>query len=425
MISTFFFILFLLLLIIKVPIAFAMLGSSLFYVVARGESLMMITQRMLAAPLSFPLLAVAFFLLAGNMMNRGGITEKLFAFCKVIVGWIPGGMGHANVVASIIFAGMSGAAVADAGGLGLVELKAMKDAGYDDDFSLAVTASSSVIGPIIPPSIPAVLFGVVSGVSVGRLFVGGVVPGLLIGAALSIMVYVYAKRKGYKPDPKPTLGEVWRALRLAIFPLLTPVVIIGGMMAGIFTPTEAAAAAVFYATVLGLITRELKPSDIPGILLETVQSTVVILFIAGCANIFGYIVTTMQIGPITARWFITNISSPHLTLILIFILLMFMGCFMDAAASIMILVPVLLPITNSMGIDPVHFGLIFILTLMIGLVTPPVGMVLYVLANISGVSFTRIAKATVPYVIVMCGIVMILIMVPSLVTFLPNLAFNR
>jgi tripartite ATP-independent transporter DctM subunit len=341
-----------------------------------------------------------------------------------MVGWIPGGLGHTNVFASIIFAGMSGAAVADAGGLGLVELKAMKDGGYDDDFSLAVTAASSIIGPIIPPSIPAVLFGVVSGVSVGRLFVAGIIPGLLIGLTEALMVYFYAKRRNYPCDPKPTVKQIAYSCKTAVFPLLTPVIIIGGMMMGVFTPTEAAAVAVLYATVLGLVSRELRAAEIPGILLETARSTIVILFIAGCANIFGYIITTMQIGPITAAWFTANIHSTYLTMFLIFLLLMVMGCFMDSAAAIFILVPVLLPVVKAVGIDPVYFGLVFILTLMLGLITPPVGMVLYVLSNVSGVPFTRIAKATVPYVLVLCVLVLIFIFVPSIVTFLPNLVFG-
>jgi tripartite ATP-independent transporter DctM subunit len=419
-----FFSVFFLLMVLKVPIAFCMIGSSILYLFMADESLMVVTQRMLAAPLNFTLLAVPFFMLAGNVMNQGGVTDKIFGFAHAMVGWVPGGLGQVNILNSIVFSGMSGAAVADIGAMGQMEYKSMTDAGFDPDFSLAITASSSLIGPITPPSVPAVLFGAVSGVSVGRLFLGGLIPGLLVGVVEGIIVYIYAKRRHYPQDPVPTLKVFWDSFRGAILPLLTPVIVIGGLMTGVFTPTEAAAVAVLYAVILGVITRELKPKAIPKVLLETVESVIVIIFICGAANVFGYIITTMQVGPIFAKWFTAHVHSQHAAMFFILLLVLFIGTFMDAPVGIYVLVPVLQPVVQKLGIDMVYFGVFFIMALMVGLVTPPVGMVLYVLSNISGVPFTRIARATLPFIGGLVAFLILLIFVPQIITLLPNLVFG-
>lgn len=257
---------FALLLVLGVPIGFCLFGSSIAYMIANDIPMEMAAQRLGAGPDSFPLLAIAFFVLAGSIMNSAGITSKLFSFAEHIVGHITGGLGHANILASIIFSGMSGSAVADTGGLGAIELKAMRDAGYDEDFSIAITGASSIIGPIIPPSIPAVIFGVTSGVSVGKLFAGGFIPGLIMGGALSVMVYIACKKKNYPKRKRATLRELGVSFKESFFPLLTPVIIMGGIIGGIFTPTEAAIIAVFYALALGFAYRAIKVSDIPGFL---------------------------------------------------------------------------------------------------------------------------------------------------------------
>ncbi|MGI6030759.1 MAG: TRAP transporter large permease [Eubacteriales bacterium] len=419
-----FFLSFFIFMIIKIPIGFAMLCSSCLYMLANQESMMIMVQRVLAAPNSFTMLAVGFFILTGNLMNTGGITSRIFDFAQKLVGHLTGGIGHAIVVASIIFSGMSGSAVAEAGGLGLIELKAMKDNGYDEDFSLALTASSSIIGPIIPPSVPAVIFGVASGVSIGRLFLGGVVPGLLMGLTLSIMVYLFAKKHKYPRPPRPALSEMWKSFCNAFLPLMTPIIIIGGMMFSIFTPTEASVVAVVYALILGLLSRELTFSDIPDILAESIEATVSILFMVGCSNIFGWVIATTQMAQALASWFSTYISSPIVALLLINLFLVILGCFMETLSALVILVPILMPIITPLNIDPVHFGIVVILNLMIGLMTPPVGMVLYVLSNISGVPFERIGKACIPFIGVMFLLLLVITLCPPLSTALPNLFFN-
>jgi tripartite ATP-independent transporter DctM subunit len=373
---------------------------------------------------SFPLMAVPFFILAGAIMNSGGITERLFSFANRVVGHITGGLGHANILASIIFSGMSGTAIADAGGLGAVELKAMKDAGYDEDFSLAVTGGSSIIGPIIPPSVPAVVFGVIAGVSIGRLFIAGVVPGLIMGLAMGILVYFQSKNKNYPKQKRATLKELWASLKESFFPLLTPVVIIGGILVGIFTPTEAAIIAVIYSLILGIAYREITLKDMPRFLRETANTTIAVMFIVAAASVFGWILASEQIPQKLSQFFITAFPNKYVALLVINIFLLIAGTFMETIAALTILTPVLMPVILNLGIDPVHFGIIMILNLMIGLLTPPVGMVLYVLSGVSSVPFEKISRAVMPYLIVLIITLLIFTYVPQLVLFLPNLIFG-
>lgn len=414
---------FLVLLLLGVPVGFSLFGSSTVYMIVNDIPLEMAAQRLGAGPDSFPLLAIAFFVLAGSIMNSSGITTRIFDFANHIVGHITGGLGHANVLASIIFSGMSGSAVADTGGLGAIELQAMKDAGFDEDFSLAVTGASSIIGPIIPPSIPAVIFGVASGVSIGKLFAGGLIPGLIMGAALSTMIYFVSKKKKYPKRNRATAREIFIAFRRAFFPLLTPFIIMGGIIGGIFTPTEAAIIAVFYALVLGFAYKSIKVNDLPRFLRETLNTTIGILFIIASANLFGWIMTTSQIPQRLAAAFLSVVSNKYLALFILNIFLFFVGCFLETSAAQIILVPMLIPMVIKLGIDPVHFGIIMILNLMIGLMTPPVGLVLYVLSSISKVPFERIAKTILPYVGVLTLVLLLITYVPAIVMFLPNLLF--
>jgi tripartite ATP-independent transporter DctM subunit len=415
---------FIVLLIIGVPVGFSLFASSVMYIAANGLPFEMAAQRLVAGPDSFPLLAIAFFVLAGNIMNSAGITRRIFDFADCIVGHFTGGLGHANILASIIFSGMSGSAVADAGGLGQIEMEAMKKAGYDDDFSLAITGASSIIGPIIPPSIPAVIFGVISGVSVGKLFAGGIIPGLLMGLSLSVMVYFYCKKRGYERRKRASLRELLTTFQKAFFPLLTPLIIIGGIVFGFFTPTEAAIIAVFYAVLLGLIYKAIKLQDLPRFLRETLITTIGILFIISSANMFGWLLTISQVPQNLAVSFMSVISNKYVALIVLNLFLLLVGMFLETSAAQIILVPILVPMVIKLGIDPVHFGILMILNLMIGLMTPPVGLVLYVLASIAKVPVMKIAKLIMPYILVLFVVLLVVTFVPNLVMFLPNLLFK-
>jgi tripartite ATP-independent transporter DctM subunit len=417
--------LFVALLVLRVPVGFALLGSSVAYFVVHGIPLQMAAQRLAIGVDSFPLLAVPFFIMAGSAMNSVGITRRLFDFADHLVGHFTGGLGHANILASVIFSGMSGAAIADAGGLGQIELQAMKEAGYDDDFSLAITGASSIIGPIIPPSVPAVIFAVTAGVSTGRLFAGGVVPGLLMALALSTKVYFTCKRRNYPRRTRATLRELVSATKTAFLGLMAPVIIIGGILVGVFTPTEAAIVAVFYSILMGFYYRSMTLADLPRLIRETLGITVAVFFIVASAALFGLILTISQVPQQLAVSFTQAVPNKHLALLMINCFLLLVGCFMEPTAALMILVPILMPITRSYGIDPIHFGIIMILNLMIGLLTPPVGMVLYVLSSVSKVPFERIARAVFPDVLTLVAVLLLITFLPDLVTFVPNLVFGR
>lgn len=413
--------LFFLFLIMGMPVAFCMMCSAVFYCMTYGESINMVLTRTIAGPSSFTLMALAFFILAGNIMNNGGVTDQIFGFCKKAVGWIPGGLGHANVLASVIFAGMSGAAVADAGGLGAIEVKAMRDDGYDDEFSVAVTGASSIIGPIIPPSIPVVVYAVAAGVSVGKLLIGGIFPGLVLAFCMMVYIYFVSKKRHYPRHKFEGLPALGRSFVKSIPALLTPCIILGGILTGICTPTEASAVAVAYALVLSLVSRNLSLKDLPKILDDTILTTMSVLFIVGCANGFGYIITIAQLPQQMIDLFSTFISDRYTALLLINLFLLVVGMLMESLSALTLLTPILVPIAMSYGIDPVHFGIVMILNLMIGMLTPPVGMVLFVLSRMTPVPFEKICKAVIPF-IVMCLVALVIIaLFPPVVTFLPNL----
>ena len=388
------------LIVMGLPIGVALAGSSLLYLVLgylTGEVAVpsvVVIHRMVNGVDSFPLLAVPFFIFCGNLMNTSGITKRIYDFALAVVGWAKGGLGHVNVLGSVIFAGMSGTAVADAGGLGTIEIKAMRDHGYDVNFAVGLTAASSTIGPIIPPSLPMVIYGVVGGVSIGQLFAAGVVPGLLMAAILMGMVFVYAHRRGWKPDATFNLCALWVAFKLAWMPLMTPVIILGGMVFGVFTPTEAAIAACVWALFLGLVIyRSLSWRQLVRVSMDTIETTAVVLIIVGGASIFGWILATTRVTEAFAESLLALTTNPYAILLLINALLLIVGCFLETIAAITILTPVLLPIALQVGVDPVQFGLIMVLNLMIGLLTPPVGMVLYVLTRVANISFEQCVRA--------------------------------
>jgi tripartite ATP-independent transporter DctM subunit len=415
--------------IVGLPVAFALgITGFLIFKIMWGESvnLGIIAQRMLYGANNFVILAIPFFLLAGKLMNTGGITQRIFIFANLLVGRLKGGLGQVNIVASMIFAGMSGLAAADTAGLGMVEIKAMKDAGYDLDFSCAVTGASATVGPIIPPSVPLVIYGVLANVSIGRLLIGGIIPGFLVGLALMIMVAFLAGEKGYPRSEKTNLGELWRAFKYAFGPIMTPVILVGGILSGIFTPTEAAATAALYAFILGFfVYREISLTDLWRILKETTRDTAIITFILSCALFYGWVLIRSR-TPIVLLELFTGIStSPLVVLFILNGFLLFIGCFMETIAAMSILIPVLTPLIVKVGIDPLHFGLVMVLNLMIGLLTPPFGINLFILNKVSGLPTLRIARACVPFFIPLLACLVLITLFPSVVTYLPNLAFGK
>ena len=374
---------------------------------------------------SFPLLAVPFFILAGNLMNTAGITERIFNFALAMVGWMRGGLGHVNVGASVIFAGMSGAAVADAGGLGAIEIKAMRDADYDAKFAVGITAASSTIGPIIPPSLPMVIYGVVAGASIGQLFVAGFVPGLMMALSLMIMIAVMARRNGFGRDQTFYWSVLWSTFRRAFLSLLTPVIIVGGILSGAFTPTEAAVAACAWALFLGLVVyRTLTLPRFLRVSFDTIETTAVVLLVVGSAAIFAWVLTSNRVPEQFAAGLLAVSDRPWVILILMNLILLAVGCFMETVAAITIMVPVLLPIAVTLGIDPVHFGVIMVLNLMLGLLTPPVGMVLYVLARVAKIPFEACVVGTAPFLIPLVLVLLLVTFIPALTMWLPTLIYR-
>lgn len=370
---------------------------------------------------NFLLLAIPFFLLAGRLMNTGGITRRLFSFVSLTVRPLKGGLGHANVLASMIFAGMSGAATADAVGLGAVEMRAMLDEGYDRNFSAAITGASSLIGPIIPPSIAMVAYGVQAEASVGAMFMGGIVPGIMLALAFMAYVMYCAHRYNYPSGKFATLKELAVGFWKAFFPLMTPVIIVGGIYSGVFTPTEAAAMAAFYAIFLGLfVYREFGLRHLLREIRATMIDCSVIMLIIAFTSSFGVVMIRGQI-PSALASFLTQLTDDATILLLLFtVFWLIVGFFMAQTPAILILTPILLPTAERFGIDPIHFGVVMTIALTLGLLTPPVGMVLYALMRVTGVTFERLVVLVLPYVAITLGVVILLIFFPQLVLFLPQ-----
>jgi len=413
-------------LIVGVPVAVALAGSAAVFIFFSGATPpMVVAHRMINGVDSFPLLAVPFFILAGNLMNTAGITERIFNFALAMVGWMRGGLGHVNVGASVIFAGMSGAAVADAGGLGAIEIKAMRDAKYDPKFAVGITAASSTIGPIIPPSLPMVIYGVVAGASIGQLFVAGFIPGLLMAASLMIMIAIMARTRGFQRDQPFYWSVLFSTFRRAFLSLMTPVIIVGGILTGAFTPTEAAVAACAWALFLGLVVyRTLTLPRFLRVSFDTIETTAVVLLVVGAASIFAWILTSNRVPEQFAAGLLSISDRPWMLLLLINLILLIVGCFMETVAAITIMVPVLLPIALEIGIDPVHFGVIMVLNLMLGLLTPPIGMVLYVLARVAKIPFEQCVIGTAPFLVPLVIVLMMVTFIPELTMWLPTLIYR-
>jgi len=416
-----------LLILIGFPIAVAMGLTAVGFFLGLGEPRMIgaMAQRMYSAVSSFPLLAIPFFILAGNLMNTGGMTDRIFGFARTVVGHVRGGLAHVSVLASMLFAGVSGAALAEAMGLGVIEIKAMKDGGFDKTFAGAVVASSSTIGPVIPPSIPMVIYGALAEVSVGKLFLGGVVPGVMMGIGIMIVIYILSVKRGYRAEQRATLAQVVRSGIDGILGLLAPGIIMGGILGGVFTPTEAAVAAVLYALIVGcLVYRELDLRRLTAILWDTVDQTVRVMFIIAAAGMFGWLLIYIRAPQQIVEGLTALTSSPAIILLILNVILLVLGCFMEGIAIMLLTVPIFMPVLAKFGIDPVHFGVVMTLNLMIGLLTPPVGMVLYAVSTIARVPVVRLAWELVPFMIVLTIVLILITYIPGLVTWLPTLVLG-
>jgi len=409
------------LMVLGMPIFLAIGTACTVYLVAHGEILLSIPQRLTASANSFPLLAAPFFMLTGMVMNTAGVTNRIFEFAEALVGRFRGGLAHVCIVASMIFAGMCGAAVAEAAGLGTIEISAMTERGYPRPFAAGITAAAATIGPIIPPSVPLLIYGVIAEVSVGRLFLGGVVPGILMGGSLMVMVVWMAKRRGFGLQPAPSFRTVVTKTRRAVLSLMTPAILFGGMFGGIFTPTEAAFAAALYGLFLGLVVyREIPWRELPKILLETVETNAVVLVLVMTASLFGWVMARAQVNQQLGNLLLGATKNPVILLMIINVFLLIVGCFMETLAAMIILVPVFMPVIRAVGIDPVHFGLVLVLNLIIGTLTPPIGIVLFVVARVAKLPFEEVTKATAPFLIPLIAVLILITVFPELVLFLPR-----
>ncbi|WP_309085631.1 TRAP transporter large permease [Chelativorans sp.] len=455
---------FVLLMILGVPVAVSMASASLLYLVIYGVAPDIIAaQRMIAGVESFPLLAVPFFILAGNLMNTAGVTGRIYTFALAVVGWMKGGLAQVNILGSVVFAGMSGAALADAAGLGTVEIKAMRDHGYPVEAAVGVTAASSTLGPIFPPSLPFVIYGMMANVSIGALFMAGILPGLVMMLLMMATVAFFAYRRGWGSDTPFSLRRLAAAsaevLVVAAFPvavyllvaaglspnlaviialvalvlldwyfdfsavmaLMTPVILIGGMTMGWFTPTEAAVAAVIWSLFLGLVRyRSMTLRSLAKASFDTIETTASVLFIVTAASIFAWLLTVSQAAQYFSDLVFSLTDNKWVFLILVNVLLLALGCFLDTIAAITIMVPILMPIIAKFEIDPVHFGLVLTLNLMIGLLTPPVGVVMFVLSRIAKLSIERTTMAILPWLVPLLAALLIITFFPALSLWLPT-----
>ncbi len=417
-----------LLIAIGIPIAVALGLSSLismFMVFGVGAPVDLIAQRMFYGVNSFILVAVPFFMLAGEVMNKSGATRRLFRFADALVGWLPGGLGHVNVTASFIFAGMSGSAAADAAGLGAIEIRAMKERGFPLPFSVGLTAASSTVGPMVPPSIPMIVYGVVSGASIGQLFLAGVLPGALLCIMLSGMVWVMALR-GKLPAPTPfAFPELLSALRGAILPLMTPIIVLAGIFGGYFTPTEASVVAVLYTSVLGVfVYREITLRELAAIVVNVAREIAPLMLIVATAALFGYLIIRLGIPRQLSNAILSTVENPTIILILLVLILFVVGFFMETVSAIIIFTPLFAPLAKAAGIDPLQLGVVMVITLMVGLMTPPVGIVLFILERVSGLPIEKVFRAVMPFFVPLVATIVLLVLFPQLSTWLPTALYR-
>ncbi len=414
--------LFVLGLVLGIPVAITLGIASMAYLLEAGIPLVTIPQKMYAGIDSFVLLCIPGFILAGNLMNEGGITTRIVRLAQAMVGWMRGGLGLTNVAASMLFGGISGTAAADAASIGGMMIPGMKKAGYPVPFSAAITAASSTVGPIIPPSVPMIIVGTLSGISVGKMFIAGALPGLLMGVAMMFTAWIIAKKNDFPRQPWQGWGELYRAFGGAFWAVMMTVLIVGGMLSGFATPTETAIVASIYAFVVGaFVYRGLKLRDVPRILIDSAVSAAAILILVGLANVFGWILVSERIPEMIAESVLSITTNKFLVILLINLVLLFVGMFMETIAALIILFVPLLALAEGVGIDPLHFATFAVLNLMIGLTTPPVGVCLFICANIGRISLVQITKAIWPFIFTNIIVLLLVSYLPFFSTWLPNL----
>jgi tripartite ATP-independent transporter DctM subunit len=412
----------LVLMLLGVPVAFALAGGGLLYMLDKGIPLVAYPQRMFLGSDSFPLLALPFFILAGNLMNAGGITRRLVNLAQSMVGHITGGLAHVDIATNMLLAGMSGSAVADTAATGAILIPEMKQRGYSGEFAAAVTASAGTIGPIIPPSIPFVILGSIAGISVGRLFLGGVIPGILMGVYMMIVAYIIARQRSYPREAAFSLRRFLTALRESALALINPLIIVGGILTGYFTPTESGAIACLYALIVcKWVYRELQLSDVPELIQRSVKTSCSIMIIIAASALVGWVISREQIPQLIVRYTLDLSSDRFMILTLLIIVLLILGCFLEGTSIMILITPVLLPIMNRLGVDLTHFGVILVLCLMIGQNTPPVGVGMYVACAIGKVSMMGFFLEVWPFLLAVLALVFMIVFFPGLVLFVPNL----
>ena len=417
----------LVLIMIDLPIAVAIgLTAIAFFVGFGNEALLtMLPQRMYASTTSFTLLAVPFFILAGNLMNTGGITNRIFRFAKAVIGHLPGGLGQVSVIANVIFSGMSGSAIADAAGLGQVLHKAMVDNGFKPKFSAAIVAAAATIGPVIPPSIPFVLYGALTGVSVSKLFLAGFIPGGLMAVAMMVAIGFRAKRYDLPRENRAQFKEVVASVKVAFLPLLTPVIVIGGILIGIFTPTEAAVVASLYALFLGFFYKDLRVKALPEIFWASIKQTIRLLFIIAAAGFFGWFTIHQKIPDQIISNLTAMSATPTGIITMVIVVVLILGLFLEGNAIFIITIPIFAPIAQKFGIDLVNFGVVMTLLIMIGNLTPPVGMCLFAVSSFSKVNLGELSREVWPYLVGILIVTILIAYIPSISTFLPNLVMSK
>jgi tripartite ATP-independent transporter DctM subunit len=402
---------------------FASMGlAALAFLWLGGMPITVLPQKMAGSMNSFPIVAAPLFILMGNILGAARITDRIVAFASALIGWVRGGYAHASILTSMIFAGMVGSAVADAAGSGAIEIRAMRNAGYKPETAAAITAAAATIGPIIPPSLPMVIYGVTADVSIGKLFMAGVVPGTLMGGALMVMVAVIAVREGMGGKPFGGFRNIARTFFSGFFALMTPVVILGGMFSGTFTPTEAAAVACLYALLLGLVVyRTLEWRQLGPILVETAETTGLVLVLVMAAGALGWCMSISRVPQTLSPMIVATISSPIAFLLMANALMLLVGCFMEALAAMLILIPILVPAAIAYGIDPVQFGVIMVLNLILGTIHPPIGVVLFVVTRIANVSFETMSRAILPWLVPLLAVLLAISLWPPLTLWLPGM----
>ena len=406
---------------LRVPVALAMIISSILTLLVDGTvPMVVVPQRLWGGLESFPLLAIPFFVFAGVLMNHGGGAEAIFRFFLTLLGHIRGGLAHINVMASVVFAGMSGAATADAAGLGAIEIEAMKRSGYRPEFAAAVTAASSTIGPIIPPSVPLIVYGVMAQVSVGELFIAGIIPGLLMGLAMMAVIAIVLRKENHPVAERSSVGEIASSFLDSCWALLAPVVILGGIFSGTFTPTEAGAVAALYALVLGIIYKGIRWNNIGAMVVESLLATAQVTFIVAAAGLFGWVLTRYGFPRFVADMLLSITTDKHTALLLIGLAMLVAGCFIDALSLLIMMTPVVVPIALAFGIDLTQMGVVLVLACMIGLNTPPVGICLYIVSDLARVPMMRVAREMTPFYLALFVTLVLISLVPFLTIYLPS-----